>query len=110
MANPRSAEAKRFYRASLERLEDAQSLLGNRRTTGAVYLAGYGVECILKALLLERTPKSRRSGVLDSFRGQLAHNFDWLKYELGRTGFTQFRQSAAWFLEVNDWSTELRYV
>src|SRR5258708_2709251 len=100
MPKPRSAEAKPFYRASIQRIEDARVLLENRRTTGAVYLAGYGVECILKVLLLEPTPKTRRAGVLTLFRGQLAHNFDWLKHELNLTGFVQTRQSLAWFLRV----------
>ncbi len=52
MALPRAAEARRYYRAAKQRYEDAQMLLEAGRTTGAVYLAGYAVECILKALLL----------------------------------------------------------
>jgi HEPN domain-containing protein len=109
MGAPRSAEAKPFYRASYQRLEDSRILLENGRTTGAVYLAGYGVECILKVLLLERTPKSSRAAVLMSFRGQIGHNFDWLKHELSRTDFSEARQSSVMFLRLRDWSTDLRY-
>src|SRR5262245_39032229 len=109
MPKPRSADAKPFYQAAFQRLEDARVLLDNGRTTGAVYLAGYGVECVLKALLVERTPRSRRAAVLALFRGQLAHNFDWLVHELNRTGFSLLRRISVLFVQVSDWSTDLRY-
>lgn len=109
MPNPRSVEAKPFYQASLQRLEDARVLLDRGRTTGAVYMAGYGVECVLKALLLERTPRPRRVAILASFRGQIAHNFDWLKYELRLTGFDLDRFDGRVLLRVRSWTTDLRY-
>ena len=52
MAVPASSEARLYYRCAFQRQEDAQILLRADRTTGAVYLAGYGRECILKALVL----------------------------------------------------------
>ena len=52
MAIPASIEARLYYRCAFQRHEDAQILLRADHTTGAVYLAGYGVECILKALVL----------------------------------------------------------
>jgi hypothetical protein len=59
MAGRQSKDVRRFRVAALQRFEDAQILLDNDRATGAVYLAGYAVECLLKAVLLERTPASR---------------------------------------------------
>jgi len=58
MAVPSSIEARLFYRAS-QRFDEAQVLLEAVRTTGAVYLAGYGIECILKALILSVFPQAR---------------------------------------------------
>lgn len=52
MPIPRSTNARLFYRAAKERLEDAELLLSLNRTTAAVYLAGYGVECMIKSLIL----------------------------------------------------------
>ena len=40
------------------RLRDAEVLLGNRRFAGAYYLAGYSVECAIKACIAKRTRKS----------------------------------------------------
>ena len=44
------------------RLEDARYLLAvghNRHTNGAMYLAGFTLECLLKAMLLEKHPEAR---------------------------------------------------
>ena len=86
---PHDIEARLFFRSAKERLEDADVLYDAepKRTTGTVYLAGYSVECALKALILASEPASRHEETLDSFRGAKAHSFDWLReqYQL-RTG------------------------
>ena len=87
MALPQVVEARLFYRAAKLRLEDAKYLLDGGRTNGAVYLAGYAVECMLKALLLDRAPPKRRMELKNEMRGGRAHDFGWLK--------EQYRQSAA---------------
>jgi hypothetical protein len=51
MALPTAKEAQPFYQSALQRFEDAQYLLDGERTTAAIYLAGYSVECMLKALI-----------------------------------------------------------
>jgi hypothetical protein len=65
MAKGRDIFAKRRltpsqFRAVAElRMDDARALLRtgqNARTNGAMYMAGFVVECLLKALLLERHP------------------------------------------------------
>ena len=44
MGLPAVQEARPFYRAGKQRFEDARLLLEKaERTTGAIYLAGYGV-------------------------------------------------------------------
>jgi HEPN domain-containing protein len=49
-------EPQRFFRAAQQWLAEAQFLLQNDYTTAAVYLAGYAVECMLKALILASEP------------------------------------------------------
>lgn len=110
MGLPRAPEARPFYQAAYQRFEDARFLLDNGRTTGAVYLAGYSVECILKALILSVTPSGRRSQVEASFRTATAHNYEWPRRVYLRNGGVSFplpitRQ----FLRVNTWSSVLRY-
>src|SRR5881398_1317825 len=69
---PTSAE---FWDLAKVRLEDAEALLGIGRWSCAYYVAGYAVECALKALIVreaERTgsvfdDKKLASQFLDSF-------------------------------------------
>jgi len=55
-----ASEVDRFLRVALQRLEDAEVLLTNRRTTGAIYMAGYAVECAMKGVLLAHVPRSNK--------------------------------------------------
>jgi hypothetical protein len=111
MSIPRSKEARLHYRCAFDRLDDAQTLLRAAHTTGAVYLAGYGIECILKALALSGVPPARRSQMLLSYRGSRAHDFEWLwTTYLSNRGATAPRSVARAFALVNSyWSTDLRY-
>ncbi len=93
------------------RYEDAQILLRADRTTGAVYLAGYGIECILKALVLSPLAPAARAAMLDSFRGARAHDYEWLRTQYLENGGARFpRETTQAFTLVNDWSTDLRYL
>ena len=78
MALPQPPEARRFFRAAKQRFDDAQWLLEAERMTGAVYLAGYTVECFLKALVLAGVAPAVRGHILSEFRGSRAHNIEWL--------------------------------
>lgn len=79
MAMPASPNARLFYRAAKQRFEDAEFLLSIDRTTAAVYLAGYSVECILKALIVATVPRAQEGEILATFRGGRAHDYDWLR-------------------------------
>jgi len=45
-----------YPRAAQKHVQDAEVLLGQHRFDGAGYLAGYVVECVLKALIQVETP------------------------------------------------------
>jgi hypothetical protein len=109
MAGPRPGPATLFYRCALQRYEEAQVLRGNDKTTGAVYLAGYGVECVLKALILTSAPVSDLAQVMGSFRGRRAHDFDWLLQRYREQGGAGLPADVnRQFTYVNAWSTDLR--
>jgi HEPN domain-containing protein len=107
---PTSAEVRRFYQVALQRFEDAEILFHNDRTTGAIYMAGYAVECMLKALLLAHVPASRRAAVLGSFRGKVGHDLEGLRRALQKRKVSFPASVARRFTSVNTWSTDLRYV
>lgn len=111
MAMPKSKEARLFYRASLERFKDAQLIYEKvDRTTAAVYLAGYSVECALKALILSQLPKDDRVDMVKQFRGGKAHDYDWLKAIYRDVGGPPLpSDTTAAFVVVEEWGTELRY-
>jgi hypothetical protein len=110
MGLPRFPEARLYYRAAKQRFDDAQLLLREWRTTGAVYLAGYTVECFLKALVLASVAPGRRQQLLAEFRGSRAHNIEWLgALYRQHVGATIPREVARHLSRVAAWTTDLRY-
>lgn len=110
MALPRSSEARLFYQAATQRFEDARFLLAGRRTTAAVYLAGYAVECVLKALILSSAPDKDHASIVASFRGAKAHDFGWLRATYLERGGPSFPGNvASSFARLNTWTTDMRY-
>jgi hypothetical protein len=109
MTIPTDIDARRYYRVAYQRLDDGSALLGISRPRAAVYLTGYSVECILKALLLARTPLGERAELLSTFRGAVGDNIEWLRQQLirriGRLPVEQNRHISL----VSSWSTDLRY-
>lgn len=102
---------RRFLKAAVQRLAAAKVLLADDRYIDSSYLAGYVIECSLKALLLSYVPAPKRlTFIREKFRGVAAHSFEFLVHQLRRFGVTIppeiFRQ-----LQVADgiWSTDLRY-
>jgi HEPN domain-containing protein len=106
---PEAQTPEAYVQVAEERLEDARTLLNEGRYAGAFYLCGYGVECGLKALLLERSTAARRLGLRKSFRGKLGHDLEWIKKKLRDRGTSVPRHLARAFASVNTWSTTLRY-
>jgi hypothetical protein len=110
MALPRAPDARSYYQAAKQRFEDACFLLEADRTTGAIYLAGYCVEGMLKALILSVIPARKAPDVLRSFRGPKAHDYDWLKKRYFGFGGPPLPTAVAKaFTFVNTWAVTIRY-
>ena len=111
MPLPQFRESRDFWRAALERRDDAAVLEQAGRSTGAAYLSGYAVECGLKALLLERLPKAdERQAMTDGFRGTRGHDLRWLRKEYHEHGgplMTAEVERA--FAGILVWRTSVRY-
>jgi hypothetical protein len=109
MAMPIDINARRYYRVAYQRLDDGNALLDISRPRAAIYLTGYAVECILKALLVMSTPAGERADLVATFRGAGAHNIDRLRDQLirriGRLPIVEARHVSL----VRSWSTDLRY-
>lgn len=104
--------AKLFYRVAAQRLPEAIWILEKSDrtfTTVAVYIGGYAVECALKAVLLARSPRSQHQKVKDTFRGQVAHDFHWLREQLWKRGVRLPVEVSENLGKVDWWSTDLRY-
>jgi hypothetical protein len=104
--------------ASRRRLEDAQSLLMQKRWTGATYLGGYAIECSLKSLICHEEGKSNFKDTRifnNKLQGASLHSLSKLSenlpviqrtIQLDRTGVYK----EAWNLIVSVWrNDELRY-
>jgi HEPN domain-containing protein len=110
MGLPKTKEARIFYRAAKQRYEDASLLFEGNHLTGAVYIAGYTVECFLKALLLESVSAALREKLLGEFRGSRAHSFEWLGAMYRRHVSGAIPHDINRHLSrVAVWSTDLRY-
>ena len=110
MPVPQNPAARKYFRAPGQRCEDAEFLLQAGRMLGAVYLAGYCVECLLKALILCQVPAGKREQVREQFRGGKAHDFVWLRdmYRVHK-GPNLPPDVVEAFSEVAIWDTDLRY-
>jgi hypothetical protein len=109
MAAPKDIDARRYYLVALQRLEDGKLLFKLSRWNAAIYLSGYAVECILKALILTSTPRNRRDERVASFRGRNAHNIEWLSRQLVGCGVKVPAAHSGQLVYLSSWSTDLRY-
>ena len=103
-----------LQKLALARLADAQVLFKNRRFAASYYLAGYAVECALKACIARRTKQYDFPPEPEHVRKVYTHNLDGL-LRLARVEkqFEAARQSEQAFADywnvVKDWSESSRY-
>lgn len=108
MADP---QVLRFVKAAAARLSAADVFLDNSKYLDATYLAGYVIECSLKALLLSYVPLPERPEFIrEYFRGATAHDFEFLVHQLRQRGANitpDIRKLLSRSHRI--WTTELRY-
>jgi hypothetical protein len=109
---PETQTPEAYMQVARGRIEDAKVLLAAgdaERYLGSFYLSGYGVECSLKALLLQRSTAAQRAALVKSFRGKFGHDVDWIRKKLRDRGVRVPKRLARSFASVNTWSVSLRY-
>ena len=105
--------------ASRQRLADAQALFAASRWRGAMYLAGYAVECLLKAKLMQiydgRTLREleaelKRRSILPAHGTVFTHQLrNLLKLAPGHNRLLQNPELHHMFSNVNRWTPHWRY-
>ena len=96
-----------------ERIRDAKTLLDGKRWSGAYYLAGYAVECALKACIARKT---REFDFPDKLLANQSHTHD-LERLLGLAGLRDVFEAefgrdfmfAENWIDVTLWSEDSRY-
>lgn len=108
-----SQDRATFQQLAEERLNEAQLLLTSGRPSGAYYLAGYAVECALKARI---AAKFRESEIPSLSFLQRVYTHDLVKLlslaglddELDADMKTNANLEACWTI-VSDWTEQSRY-
>ncbi len=109
----RDEDIRKFRRAADQRLKAAELLFENQFFLEAVYIGGYAIECILKHLILKRTPRGGHEFMLGRLTGAGAkgHDFDYLMNILraAPVNCNVPKEINSTVGRVSSWSTELRY-
>jgi len=106
---PRDDLSRKFIRAAEQRFRAAKILLREKFNDEAVYLAGYVIECSIKAVILCNTSPRYRSQYADAhLKGRHGHNFEVLKEILRNRGIG-LPSSLSQELHRTAWSIDLRY-
>ncbi len=114
----REKQIRLFERAADQRLAAAELLFEHEFYLDAVYLAGYPVECWLKALILRRTPRSEFVVMREKLTeaGAKGHSFQYLKNILKdlHAGKAKSDREILGALAIHlrntvVWTTDLRY-
>jgi HEPN domain-containing protein len=114
MADPaRDREVRLFRRVAEQRLDAARLLYRHKFYLESVYLAGYGVECGMKGLILQRTPAREFAAMLRRLTrvGARGHSFEYLRAILvdAPCRCPMPRAIVEQLRIVVRWSPELRY-
>lgn len=96
------------------RIAEAKVLLGGRKEQGAYYLAGYAVECALKACIAKKTKRFQFPPKAEDIREVYSHKLEKLVEAAGlkdqRDRELKSNPSfAANWNTVKDWTEESRY-
>jgi hypothetical protein len=101
--------SRKFFRAAAQRSDAVRLLMKEGLHFEAMYLAGYVIECSLKAIILRNSPIQNQARVAaEYFRGRQGHSFEALK-ELLRKRSIRLPSPLSEELRRTAWSTDLRY-
>ncbi len=103
-----------FQKLALMRVEDAKTLLDNGRYEGSYYLAGYAVECALKACVARQTKLHDFPPPRKVVEAVYTHDLDKLMSSSGlRSDFEAAAKLdtvlARYWSVTRNWSEEARY-
>lgn len=103
-----------FQNLSQLRLAEAQALLSGRFPEGAFYLAGYAVECALKACISRQQPSQQFPPRQGSWSRLYTHDLEALIDAAGLKAILQAARASDPDLDANwaavlDWSEQSRY-
>jgi hypothetical protein len=100
---------RKYIRAAAQRLVAVDMLSNAGLDFEAVYLAGYVIECSLKAMILSRVPWRHRADYARlALLGRHGHDFDYLRRRLAERGVEPPGQLVR-ELRNSEWTTNLRY-
>ena len=113
------SNSKDFWDLAETRLEDAEGLIAIKRWSCAYYIAGYAVECALKALIIRETERTGsifddRKSAAQFLEGFFVHELEQLLKSTGLEADFGLARSANpalndnWFV-VKDWKETTRY-
>jgi len=96
------ASVEDWLDVAADRASDADSMVKGQRILGSVYMAGYAIECSLKAFL-------RRRGDRFPTSGRDGHNLHalWKASEFRLSDMNDTNGAKTYF--IKEWSTDLRY-
>jgi hypothetical protein len=103
--------AKDYRRSAINRFDEAVLLFEAGKCTGAMYLSGYAVECMLKVMVLSTVTFALQPEFAKrSLQGRAGHDFEALRSLYRKRSGAGFPSGVAKrFAMVSTWSTDLRY-
>jgi HEPN domain-containing protein len=107
-----SRDVRKFQRAAAQRIAAAEMLVEHGFHLESIYLAGYAVECSLKALILRRTPRRVYRAMYEQLtHGRKGHDIESLRSVLRASPIhcelpAKIRELLN---RVATWNTDLRY-
>lgn len=72
-------------------------------------MAGYAIECTLKALILSTYPMKQHGEVIGNFRGAAAHRIEDLQRHYRTRSGRILHEMVKLLADVSVWTTDLRY-
>lgn len=105
-ANP---DARSYLLPARQRLDDARALLDAGRTNGCIFLAGFAVECLLKAVILTNSTPRERPELLVRLKEDFGHNVVRLRQEAARRGVHPGEAERSAFRTLTGRENDIRY-